>query len=56
MITTKIKQKAREAETTQDSKSRRIDIWRSVAGIWKGRGGPDPVAYQRAIRRDRKLS
>jgi len=30
------------------------DIWDQVCGMWKGRK-PDAVAYQRRIRRDRKI-
>ncbi|MEK7618330.1 MAG: type II toxin-antitoxin system prevent-host-death family antitoxin [Patescibacteria group bacterium] len=34
--------------------SKPIDLraWKKAAGMWKGRGGPDPVKWQRKIRQE----
>jgi len=31
---------------------RDLKAWRAIDGIWKGKKKPDPVAWQRRIRRD----
>lgn len=42
---------ALEGPTTAERRKRAIELWRMAAGILKGRKIPDPVRWQRKIRR-----
>jgi hypothetical protein len=34
---------------------RNWDVWEKVAGIWKNKKSPDPLRWQKQIRKDRKI-
>ena len=34
---------------------RNWDVWERAAGIWKNKKSPDPLRWQKQIRKDRKI-